>query len=374
MRAIPVMRPQLPSTKRLVPYLTKIDETRIYTNHGPLARAFEERLAEHFGLAPRSVTAVANATLGLALALAAQGAQPGTLCIIPAWTFVATAHAAVMAGLIPYFVDVDTKTWTLDSNRIDQEVARAPGPVSAVVPVAAFGQPVDVAAWDRIRSRTGLAVVIDAAAGFDSLRPGATPAVVSLHATKVLGVGEGGFVACTDVSLIRSIRSRANFGFHRTRQAVTSAVNAKLSEYHAAVGLAALDEWATVREEWMCLARAYRAALPDFGPPEVSGRVRPELDRVDMHADHDPCRCRSRRTVSGCVRHRHQTVVERRRPRPSGDRGLSAKFSSRHRGIGPDRDRRAALSRPRGRGYPTSCRRPAFGLGSHVRRAERSCD
>ena len=265
MRLIPVMRPRLPATERLVPYLTKIDETRIYTNHGPLVRAFEGRLAEHFSLAPGSVTAVANATLGLALALAAQGPQPGTLCIVPAWTFVATAHAAVMAGLIPYFVDVDTKTWTLDPDRIDEEIARAPGPVSAVVPVAAFGQPVDVAAWDRLRSRTGLAVVIDAAAGFDSLRPGATPAVVSLHATKVVGVGEGGFVACTDVSLIRSVRSRANFGFHRARQAVTPAVNAKLSEYHAAVGLAALDEWATVREEWMGLARAYRAALPDSG-------------------------------------------------------------------------------------------------------------
>ncbi len=168
-----------------------------------------------------------------------------------------------MVGLVPYFIDVDKKSWMLDPGRIDEEIARAPAAVSAIMPVAAFGQPIDVAAWDRVRSRTGLAVVIDAAAGFDSLRAGELPAVVSLGATKVMGIGEGGFVACTDTSLIRSIRALANMGFDGTRQAIASAVNAKLSEYHAAIGLAALDEWAATRAEWMAVARAYRSALPE---------------------------------------------------------------------------------------------------------------
>lgn len=263
MITIPVMRPRLPTTERLVRYLKKIDAAKIYSNYGPLTCALEEQLAQHFRVSPKSVTTVANATLGLALALAAQGVRPGTLCLIPAWTFVASAFAAMMAGLVPYFADVDAKTAMLDPDRVGEEIARAPAPVSAVMPVAAFGRPIDVAAWDRFRSRSGLAVVIDAAAAFDSLRPGETPAVVSLHATKVMGVGEGGFVACTDAALVRNIRTRANFGFHGTRQAVAPAVNAKLSEYHAAVGLAALDEWATVRAEWMEVARVYRAALPE---------------------------------------------------------------------------------------------------------------
>lgn len=262
MAAIPVMRPRLPTAERLVPYLEKIDAASIYSNYGPLACALEERLAAHYGIAPKSLTTVANGTLGLALALAVQTVRPSTLCVIPAWTFVASAHAATMAGLVPYFIDVDARSGMLDPDRIDGEIARAPAPVSAVMPVAPFGQPVDIAAWDRFRSRTGLAVVIDAAAGFDALRPGATPAVVSMHATKVMGIGEGGFVACTDAALIRSIRARANFGFSGTRQAIAAAVNAKLSEYHAAVGLAALDEWADARAQWMEVARAYRAAIP----------------------------------------------------------------------------------------------------------------
>src|ERR1700675_4109710 len=106
MSAIPVMRPQLPTAERLLPYLEKIDATHIYSNYGPLVCTLEERLADHFRLPPKALTTVANATLGLTLALIAQAPPPGTLCAIPAWTFVATAHAATMAGLVPYFIDV----------------------------------------------------------------------------------------------------------------------------------------------------------------------------------------------------------------------------------------------------------------------------
>lgn len=261
MPRIPIMRPSLPPAERIVPYLKKIDSSRIYSNFGPLAVSLEERLAAHFGLPAGTVVTVANATLGLALALAAQGAPRGSLCAMPAWTFIASAHAAMMAGLVPYFIDVDDETWAIDAGMVADQIAHAPAAVGAVMAVAPFGRRLDVAAWDSLRSRTGLPVVIDAAAGFDSIIPGESSAVVSLHATKALGVGEGGFVMSTDTSLIRSVRTRANFGFARTRQAATPAVNAKLSEYHAAVGHAALDEWAEARADWMAAARAYRQLL-----------------------------------------------------------------------------------------------------------------
>jgi len=258
---IPIMRPKLPSADRLAPYLERIDRTRIYSNFGPLASELEDRLAVHFGMASGAVVTVANATLGLVLALAAAGAQPGTLCAIPAWTFIASAHAAIMAGLIPYFVDVDPVTWTVDVDAITEAIDSAPGPVGAVMPVAPFGHPLDVAAWDRFRARTAIPVVIDAAAAFDSLIPGEAPAVVSLHATKVIGTGEGGFVVSKDTDLIRAIRFRSNFGFAGTREAIAPATNAKLSEYHAAIGHAAFDEWDEVRAEWMAVASRYREVL-----------------------------------------------------------------------------------------------------------------
>jgi dTDP-4-amino-4,6-dideoxygalactose transaminase len=268
MHTIPVMRPRLPAAERLLPYLKQIDAARIYSNFGPLARSFEQRLAAHFDLPETAVVTVANATLGLTLALLAQQARPGALCVLPAWTFVASAHAVRLAGLVPYFVDVDARTWAIDAASMSDLIARAPAQVGAVMPVVPFGQPIDFAAWDRFRACTGMPVVIDAAAGFDSLLPTEAPAVVSLHATKTLGVGEGGFVVSTDQSLIKEIRTRANFGFSKERTAIVPAMNAKLSEYHAAVGLAALDEWPHARAEWAAVAGAYRRALPE------SNRVR----------------------------------------------------------------------------------------------------
>src|SRR5712691_5699531 len=138
MSNIPIMRPMLPSVKGLTAYLNKIDETRIYSNFGPLVVSLEERLAAHFALPRDTVTTVANGTLGLSLALAAQEPRPGTLCVLPAWTFVASAQASVMAGLRPFFVDVDPQTWAIDPDAIRDVISRAPAQVGAVMPVAPF--------------------------------------------------------------------------------------------------------------------------------------------------------------------------------------------------------------------------------------------
>lgn len=68
------MRPKLPAADRIGAYLCKIDESRIYSNFGPLARSLEDRLGARFGLSGENVCSLANGTLGLTLALMAQGA------------------------------------------------------------------------------------------------------------------------------------------------------------------------------------------------------------------------------------------------------------------------------------------------------------
>lgn len=258
---LPVGRPLLPPAAAVLPYLEEMDRNRWYANHGPLVRRLEERLAEHYGLPAGSVATLASGTVGLTVALLAQGVTPGGLCVLPSWSFVATAHAAVGAGLVPYFVDVDARTWALTPERAQQAIEAAPGPVAAVMPVMPFGAPLDMAAWDGFAERTGLAVVVDGAAGFDALRPGRVPAVVSLHATKVLGVGEGGFLVSRDMALVRAAEDAANFGFVRQREAERAGLNAKMSEVHAAIGLAALDLWPRTRAAVWAVADAYARAL-----------------------------------------------------------------------------------------------------------------
>lgn len=224
---------------------------------------FETRLAIHAGGEEGSVATVANATVGLTLALLVHELPPGSLCMVPAWTFAATAHAIELAGLVPWIVDVDLQSWALETPAARELLANAPAPVSAVMPVSPFGAPIDSRSWEMFRDQTGVAVIIDAAAAFDTVQAGAVPAVVSLHATKVLGVGEGGFVVTTDTSFIEETQKRANFGFWNSREAKVRSLNAKLSAYAAAVGLAGLDSWEEIRADFHRIGNTYRKLLAE---------------------------------------------------------------------------------------------------------------
>ncbi len=256
---LPVAKPQLPLADEILPYLRRIDQSRWYSNGGPLVQEFEARLAAHAG--GGSVATVANGTVGLTLALLTYDLPPDSLCMVPAWTFAATGHAIEHAGLVPWIVDVDAESWALEPDAARDLLREAPGPVSAVIPVSPFGHPIDFARWSSFRDETGIAVVVDAAAMFDTIRFGSVPAVVSLHATKVLGVGEGGFVVGDDAGFIQELQKRANFGFWGSREATVPSLNGKMSEYAAAVGLAALDSWKVTRADFARVAATYREAF-----------------------------------------------------------------------------------------------------------------
>jgi dTDP-4-amino-4,6-dideoxygalactose transaminase len=254
------MAPRLPSWKEISRYGAQIDAKRWYSNFGPLVCEFERRLAEHFGGAIGTVLTCANATLGITLTLQESVASRSTACLLPSWTFVATAHAVSAAGLRPVFADVDPIDGQLTPCLAEQAIQRLPD-IGAVIVVGPFGMGVDVDDWLCFRSRTGIPVILDAAAGFDTAALSPIPTIVSLHATKALGCGEGGFVMSSDKRLISRIMARSNFGFISRREAMLLGTNAKMSEYHAAVGLAALDEWPKTRATLMEIANNYRKRL-----------------------------------------------------------------------------------------------------------------
>lgn len=263
--AIPVMRPRLPGADALLPYLRRLDSARWYSNFGPLVQELEARLTAHWRLPPGGVLSLSNATQGLSVALQAVGAPPGSLCLMPAWTFVATAHAAIQAHLRPYLADVDETGGMLTPALAEAALAAAPGPVGAIMPVCPFGAPLDWDGWARFQQRTGIPVIIDAAAAFDSVRPGPVPAIISLHATKTLGAGEGALLLCADTDLVARARARSNFGFLGNHISHTVATNAKMSEYHAAVALAALDQWPETRRLWQVALERVRNAAAALG-------------------------------------------------------------------------------------------------------------
>ncbi|HUB98111.1 MAG TPA: aminotransferase class I/II-fold pyridoxal phosphate-dependent enzyme [Stellaceae bacterium] len=276
--ALPVLRPLLPRAESYIEELRAIDERRWYSNHGPAVRRFEALLAAHFRLPPEGVASFSNGTIALTVALQALGAQPRQRCLMPSWTFVASASAVVGAGLVPHFVDVDPNTWALDPEALAKRHDLAG--VGAVMAVSPFGAPLDRARWETFTAKTGIPVLIDAAAGFDAVAsigraaPGPTPMMVSLHATKVFGVGEGAILLSSDRPLVELARQYGNFGFCSVAEAIVPGTNAKMSEYAAAVGLATLREWPARRRQLLTAATTYRIALsrvpgvslaPEFG-------------------------------------------------------------------------------------------------------------
>ncbi len=243
---IPVVIPDMPSAKDVLPWLEKIDQARWYTDGGPLAAEFERELIDlvlhRFPVENLYGAVVSTGTAALELGLAAMGAGADSRVMMPALTFPATATAVRRIGAREVLVDVDPDNWSLTPEIALAALQRTH--VDLVVPVAAFGCPQDVDAWNAFSERTGVRVLIDDDAAFGSQAVERyTPVAFSMHATKPFGIGEGG---STSAELVDRVRRLSNFGFHGG-VVQSSGSNSKLSEYHAAVGPAQFHRFADVQ-------------------------------------------------------------------------------------------------------------------------------
>jgi dTDP-4-amino-4,6-dideoxygalactose transaminase len=159
--------------------------------------------------------------------------------------------------------DVDAESWQLTPKtawRIAEKM-----PIHAVMPVAVYGVPVPAAEWDQFTEDTGIPVIIDAAAALESQAlPKKCLVAHSLHATKPFSVGEGGVLISRNADHIEEARCISNFGTYM-RIARQDGSNAKLSEYHGAVGLAQLKRWQDVKKRRQKVFALYRTALDKAG-------------------------------------------------------------------------------------------------------------
>lgn len=268
---IPLLKAKLPTIDQALPYLHRIDQTRSYVNFGPLSYEFENRLAKHFNVEPKNIITIANGTLAITACLMAFNLPKNSYCIMPSWTFTATPAAACAAGLTPYFVDVNPTTQALDPLTLEKQIKEISHPIGAVIVVSPFGAPINRQAWDDFTKKTGIPVLIDGAAAFETvsskpeMSPGQTPIMISLHATKIFGIGEGGLILSTNEELIHRIRLISCFGFNEARESAILGMNAKLSEYVAAIGLTVLDNWQEIRQDCLAVRDNYLKIFNHFG-------------------------------------------------------------------------------------------------------------
>jgi dTDP-4-amino-4,6-dideoxygalactose transaminase len=205
----------------------------------------EERLATYLGFSRECVTTLSNATQAIQGAMVVSGLHKWT---IPAWTFAATAQAALSAGKQIDFEDVKSD-WRLDAEVLAKN--------QCTIEVAPFGDDLKISNFLKVKEL----LIVDAAASIDALfkcgekyKSEQVGFVISLHATKLMSAGEGGIFVSHNSDWVAEIRQWSNFGFTgASRECAKVGTNAKMSEYNAAVALASLDRWNENREEFLRL-------------------------------------------------------------------------------------------------------------------------
>ena len=235
----------------------------IMTHNGPLVQRFEKECAEYFGV-PQMVSCT-NGTIGLQLSIRALQMKRGEIITTP-FTFIATINSILWEGFTPVFVDIDPETLCIDPKKIEEKITYH---TVGIMPVHVFGNCCDIEAIDAIAKTHHLKVIYDAchSVGVDykgkSIFSYGDISVTSFHATKMLNTTEGGGCFTLDKELDEKLRRIRFFGFENHADIVEDGTNGKMTEVHAAVGLANLKYLDAALDDRKKKYQLYREALSE---------------------------------------------------------------------------------------------------------------
>jgi dTDP-4-amino-4,6-dideoxygalactose transaminase len=258
-----VGRPNLGNRQRLLERMNGMLDRNWLTNNGPFVQEFEARLAEFIGV--KHCVAMCNATIALEIAIRAAGLKDEV--ILPAYTFIATAHALQWQEITPVFCDLDPRTHNLDPAKVEGLITPR---TTGIIGVHVWGRPCPIDELTAIARAHDLTIMFDAAHAFGSSYRGrmiggfGLAEVFSFHATKFLNSFEGGAVVTDNDELAARMRLMKNFGFAGYDDVVYVGTNGKMTEVCAAMGLTNLESFeefqAANRRNYDC----YRQGLGDL--------------------------------------------------------------------------------------------------------------
>ena len=243
---------------------------------GPMVAAFEKALADLAGVA--HAVAVSNGTAALHAAMYCLGVGPGDEVLVPAMTFAATANCIAFLGGTPVFVDVDSETLLVDSERLESRITPK---TKAIIAVDYAGQPCDYDLLRSIAQRHSLRLVDDAShaiGGTYKSRPVGSLAALStfsFHPVKHVAMGEGGAIATDDAELSRRMRMFRHHGIDidsRGREEngywfyemLELGFNYHVSDIQCALGISQLAKLSESVARRQAIAAKYDAALADM--------------------------------------------------------------------------------------------------------------
>lgn len=272
---INVTKPFLPSRQAYQTLVDQIWSRNWLTNNGPLLNRLEIELRQFLGL--DKLLVVTNGTLALQLAIKALGLQ-GEVITTP-FSYVATTSSIVWEGCRPVMVDIEPDTLNIDPARIEAAITPA---TTAILATHVFGNPCETDAIGAIAARHGLKVIYDAAHAFGvrlhgrSIFAEGDVSTASFHATKLFHTIEGGAVVARTGEIDHRLSLLRNFGHTSAVSFDGPGINAKASEFHAAMGLCNLPHVTNLIAARKTVAGWYAARLEGSGL--VRQRIRPQTE------------------------------------------------------------------------------------------------
>lgn len=283
MRCIPLTRPRPARLSEAVEALRAIEESGLFSNFGPVNTRFEQTLLQAIFSGTGACMTVCNATTGLILAIreaVAQRPHPKRrYALMPSFTFVAAAQAALWNQLTPLFCDIHPQHWAADPDSERRLLNQYRDEIAVIVPYATFGFDIDLPRYEALQQEYGIPVVVDAAASLGTISEGGQgfgsefsgTVVYSMHATKSFSTGEGGVIYSGNPQRIRTLRAMSNFGFSEPRNAAMMGLNAKMSEVAALLACLRLETFDDVMQRRSELVGLYRNLLPELQFQPLTG-------------------------------------------------------------------------------------------------------
>lgn len=258
--SINVTKTYLPPVEEYMAILKRAWDNEWITNNGILAQELEQQLKNY--LQKEFLLFCSNGTIALQLAIKALGITKEI--ITTPFSYVASTNSILWEGCKPVFVDINPDTFCIDASKIEEAIT---GCTEAILATHVYGLPCDVERIEEIANRHHLKVIYDGAHAFGCVYKGRSLlsygdiSTCSFHATKIFHTVEGGCIISNNKQINDTLFLYRSFG-HIGDDYYSIGINAKNSEFHAAMGLAVLPRLASIIDARKRLFDLYNAVLP----------------------------------------------------------------------------------------------------------------
>ena len=232
---------------------------------GKNVNSLEKLFAEYHKV--NHAIALSNGTATLHLALLAHGIGKGDEVIVPAFSYVATANVVELIGATPVFVDIDSTTFNIDVQKIEEKISSK---TRAIIPVHEFGLACNIEKVCQLASQYNLIVIEDAACALGATQNGKPVGSFghfgsfSLHPRKSITSGEGGVLLTNNEELALKVRALRNHGIDSQKNEmdfIEAGFNYRMTDFQAALVTGQMDRLRSILDHKNDIAAIYLSGI-----------------------------------------------------------------------------------------------------------------